>query len=238
MFFSSLLKLLYTGDALNRALFMRGMADRFVGLWGTCLINRMVGRDQERIKILMPGFVTSSFRWRRHRNKWKAKSCARQRNRRRHIQPICGLGGILFWIGAFPLSPEAQAIAPCTHCGLLPPLALVWRRNEVLMYRIAAVVDYSAAVAANMASAAPPACIELPETAPVRVLSFVCWLMEPLPSEKKIFFTPSWCSGRRFRLILCGSVFKTGAFFRLGYWLILTKILPRYVLLSPGSMWR
>jgi hypothetical protein len=94
-----------------------------------------------------------------------------------------------FWIGACPQSPEAQAVAPCACCGLLPPPASVLRRNEVLRYRIAAVVDNS--VAANRASAAPHAHVESPPTVPVRVLSYVRRLMEPLHSEKNSLIPPA-----------------------------------------------
>jgi hypothetical protein len=58
------------------------------------------------------------------------------------------------------------------------------------MHRFAAMVDYSAAVAANMAAAAPCACAESPPTALVRVHSFVCRLMAHLPSEKNSLVVP------------------------------------------------
>jgi hypothetical protein len=67
------------------------------------------------------------------------------------------------------------------------------------MHKFAAVVHYSAAVAAHKAVADPCARTELPPTALVRMLSFVHRLMAPLRSEKKFSDSPSWRSGRRFR---------------------------------------
>jgi hypothetical protein len=65
-------------------------------------------------------------------------------------------------------------------------------------------------------------------------------LLSPSPNgafalRAKFSDIPSWRSGRRFRQTSRRSVFKTGAFLRLGYWLILRKISPNYVLPSPGS---
>jgi hypothetical protein len=59
------------------------------------------------------------------------------------------------------------------------------------MHKFAAVVDYSAAVAAHKAAAAPLACTKLLPTALVRKLSFVSCQMVPLPSEKNSLILPA-----------------------------------------------
>jgi hypothetical protein len=59
------------------------------------------------------------------------------------------------------------------------------------MHRFAAVVDYSAAVTANRAAAAPCAREELLPTALVRVHSFVRRLIAHLPSEKNSLVLPA-----------------------------------------------
>jgi hypothetical protein len=73
-------------------------------------------------------------------------------------------------------------------------------------------VDYSAAVAANMAEATHCACAESPPTAPVSVHSFVRRLMAHLPSEKNYLVVPAGVLAAVFAIPYVASFLKLERF--------------------------
>jgi hypothetical protein len=87
---------------------------------------------------------------------------------------------------------------------------------------------------AHTAAAVLHARTESSPTSLVRVRFFLHRLMAPLPSEQNFLISPAGVLAAVFARPHVARFLKL-AFLRLGYWLILRKISPNYVLPSPGS---